>query len=710
MKKKTVVLMLMCAVMELGTVMLPTTVNAASETAAIVSEVVDAVGGEYKLPVANGADISADIESAVKAGYSEVVIPAGNYTMRRQIQLESNMTIKAEGATIKATSGDGTILFTAADHAHTNLKIVGGTWDGNKKTNSAVFRMMNTTGFTLENCIIKGSAGSGLNLTKCKDVTISNTTLSNNAMYGVNVNASKVTFKDSAALDNKKTGFFAQDKSEMNLTFCRANGNTEKGVYFQDCSGKIKNCTVSNNKDEGVTCNTSKVTAVNLAAEGNTNQGLVCADKSDVTVSGATITRNHKHGVQVTGSSKLKMDNAADVLNVSRNNWSGVSVAKKSSLTITGGQFDNNGQSVKTTKEGELGHGIGVYEGSKAVITDITANNNKVCGLSPFGKNVAVSISNSNLSNNGRHGIGGRQNIDLTVKKCTINGNKLHGIMANDKSKMTISDTKANSNGKCGICVGESSKATIKKSTTSSNMQEGIYVYDKSNAKITNCVSASNKKCGITTNENADVKISDTVFEKNKMYGVNIKGGKADIQKCTIKKNKKSGVQIKKSDAGKKKEAAKVSNLSGNKVSANGEYGIYVNASTIDSMQKNTITDHTKCGIGLYKKSTAKKIKKNELSNTKGREVYVEPACKTNVAITPSVVIDKVKKNATKIKGSALKKAEITVTASKNNYTGKAGASGKFTVKTAKLAKGTTITVKAKDTGNNIYKNSIVIR
>lgn len=609
-------------------------------------DVVKGAGG-YNLQVTSGADISQALMDALKAGNDTIVIPAGNYTMSQQVgfqQNNNNVTIKAEGATIKATGNTETIMFATAQYSHSNITIQGGTWDGNNKVTSAVFRMCKTSGFTLKDCTVKGSKKAGVLFQGCENINISNTTMTENGEYGLNLD--------------------------------------------QASKANVKNCTVSANKD----C------------------GILVQDNSALTTSGITVTQNKGHGISVQKKASLTIDKSVGDVKITENDWNGISIIDNGTkASITGGVYNSNGRNPKKSSEGESGHGIGIFKQSEAVIDGVVCNNNKVCGISPFNPGTKVTLTNSEINGNGSHGVGGRNGITISISNCNFSGNKDNGIMANDKSSLTMVGSSVSGSGQHGISIGKNSKGILENVVVAGSKNEGIYVYESSKATIKGGESSSNVKNGITTNNKADVKISGVTVKNNKNYGMNIKGGKADIQKCVVEKNKKSGIQIKKSDAGKK-EASAVKNLSGNTIKSNGQYGIYVNSSKVDSMQKNTISDHKKTGIALYGKSTAKNIKKNKLSNVKGREVYVESGSKSNIATTAVVKINKVKKNAKQVSGTAGKKVSITVVASGKTYAGKSNAKGKFSIKTSKLSKGTEIVVTAKDKGNNTFTNSIVVK
>ena len=378
---------------------------------------------------------------------------------------------------------------------------------------------------------------------------------------------------------------------------------------------------------------------------------------------------------------------------VENNDWSGVSITgKDSKVTIKYGNYSKNGRNPKSSSEGESGHGVGVFSGATLVLKEATMKDNSVCGVSPFGAGTSATIEKCVIQDNGRHGIGGRKSVTLTVKGNTIKDNKNHGIMVNDKSNgKNIENNEISGNKQCGICVGVRSKATVKNNNISKSGQNAIYVYDKSKATITGGKLQSNKECGVVTDKNADVTVKKVNISKNKIYGMNIKGGKAKVQSCTISSNKSSGIQV--------KAKAKVSELSGNKIKNNGEYGIYCKEASVTKIEKNTITGHKKYGIVLYPGSTCKNIKKNTLSNPAApKEIGIQGST-SNVGDVKPVTISTAKKNGTSIKGSAPSNAKVSVKIGKKTYSAKAGGNGSYTIKTAKLKKGT----KLKDGKGNVY-------
>ena len=70
--------------------------------------------------------------------------------------------------------------------------------------------------------------------------------------------------------------------------------------------------------------------------------------------------------------------------------------------------------------------------------------------------------------------------------------------------------------------------------------------------------------------------------------------------------------------------------------------------------------------------------------------------------------VKRVKKNAKKITGKAVKKAKVFAKIGKKTYKATVSAKGKFTIKVKKVKKGTKIKVYVKDTAGNTSKTVTV--
>ena len=540
--------------------------------------------------IKSGQDITDDLNAALAAIKSfntmettTLEIPAGTYYITGQVSvLPSNLYIKAEkGTIIKRTGGSGAMLVTTKQRSNSNITVDGGTWDGNGLVEGAVFSFQNVTGLKLKNCTVKGGKQNGIRLSS-----------------------------SSATLSNIK-----------------AQGNKTNGIYVTDASkATITGVTVSNNSENGITITgkNSKGTITKTIAKANKANGIVFKSSATGSAKQVTVTENKNHGIAIVGAT-VDMTCTSKTKNVvTRNSLNGVSVTHKdSNVKIAYGNYDNNGLNPKQTTDGKIGHGIGVTNATVS-ISNVTANNNKECGISPFDVGTKVSINKTTINNNGRHGIGGRKGIQLTVTNSTIKNNGYHGIMLNDKSTgKKISNTIIEGNKKNGVNIGESSSAILENNTISKN-SIGTYLHTKSKVTVTGGSTSNNKDCGIVSNKNSTVTVSKVEVSGNKNYGVNIQGGTASITSCEIKKNKNAGIWV--------KSKANVSKINSNKLDKNGSYGIYVNNSTVKQLSSNQIVGHTKHGIALYNNSNAPKIQKNKLSNTNAKyEIYVQKS-KANVS------------------------------------------------------------------------------
>ncbi len=688
-------------------------------------------------PVQN-ADAAAVLEAALKevekSGTTEVttiVIPAGTYKWNEAVSLVSNVNIVATGATINASANIDTMLRTVSGRNTSNVTVEGGTWNCGKKAESG-FIFYTGKNITLKNCTVNNGKGNGVRIGDSSITLVEGCTISGNAGSGIYATGNTVisAIKGCTISSNGATGMTASGitVSELSNTVFSGNGEHGLAVYNKAKANNIVGVKAEKNKEHGIAVTgDSQIKIAGATAEGNTKNGVsITGDKSKAVIEGLTTTKNKGTGIAFSkcGESVFKnskvtyngghgvtiSDTVVDMActkqtanTVENNDWSGVSITgKDSKVTIKCGNYSKNGRNPKSSSEGESGHGVGVFSGATLVLKEATMKDNSVCGVSPFGAGTSATIEKCVIQDNGRHGIGGRKSVTLTVKGNTIKDNKNHGIMVNDKSNgKNIENNEISGNKQCGICVGVRSKATVKNNNISKSGQNAIYVYDKSKATITGGKLQSNKECGVVTDKNADVTVKKVNISKNKIYGMNIKGGKAKVQSCTISSNKSSGIQV--------KAKAKVSELSGNKIKNNGEYGIYCKEASVNKIEKNTITGHKKYGIVLYPGSTCKNIKKNTLSNPAApKEIGIQGST-SNVGDVKPVTISTAKKNGTSIKGSAPSNAKVSVKIGKKTYSAKAGGNGSYTIKTAKLKKGTKLKVQATAAGGNtVYAETVV--
>ncbi len=669
--KKRVLVALLCISMGISSqIGVPVAAAAPMEAGQLQEEVFldekGAKASEIKLSVKSGSDISVKLKEAIKeaegnSGTTTITIPSGSYRLGEQIRLKSNINIVATGATITASGSIDSMVRAGETDRIKNASIEGGTWNCNKKTKFG-FVFGAAKNITVKDCKVMNSNGHGLRVAgKSSGVSVDGCTFSGCGQSGIYVDASAVS--------------------------------------------SISKTVISGNKTTGITVTggstLSSLTSTKIHS--NESHGLASYKKSKVSnVSGCTIEANKEHGITVSEAA-LEMNDSKGDNTVKDNNWNGVSITGKTSkVTIKGGNFSHNGRKPKVSSEGESGHGVGVFSGASLELTDATMENNSVCGVSPFGAGTSATIQNCVIQNNGRHGIGGRKSVTLRIKGNLIKNNKNHGIMVNDRCDAKyIENNTISGSQQCGISVGVNSKAMIKNNKILKSKQQGIYVYEKSQATISGGSIQTSKDCGIVTYENANVTIKKVTISKCSNYGMNIKGGKANIQSCNVNNNKNSGIQV--------KLGAKSVVLSNNKINKNGNYGIYCNGSAISKLQKNTVTNHNKYGIVLYDNTTCNGIKNNTLSNPAGvKEISVQNS-KANVGDANPLEISSAKKNSSKITGKAAPKSKVSVKIGGKTYSATANASGNYTINTSKLKKGTKLKVQADiGSGNKIYIEKVI--
>lgn len=565
----------------------PVTTENASKVCGVqeVSRAADA-GGTIELKVRKNADIAktvndaiADVADAGSSKVTTIVIPAGNYRLSAPVKLVAdNLRLVATNATIVGTSSGMYSMLRTNNVKVKNVTVEGGIWDANKK------------------------AGYGVLLYDAANVTIKNCTVKNGTNHGMRTQNSTITLENTTFTASGKSGIYADRKAKLtNVTKCSINSNADTGITLKNGAqiGKMVNCAVSYNKGHGIavynsskiggmtkcTIKSNKESGVYVSSKSSasigkktkiqTNKGsgiCVSQSKSKATVEGVLVTRNGAGGVvfsrcgggkvvdtTVTYNGGHGMTISDSVVNmvctkktgniVEYNDWSGVSITGKSAkVSIKYGSYSHNGLKPKSSSEGESGHGVGVFAGATLDLSNAAIEKNSVCGISPFGNGTTATIKNCTVTNNGRHGVGGRKGVTLKVKGNTIKNNKYHGIMVNDHTNAKyIEKNKISGNKKCGISLGDSSKAVIKNNTISGSREIGIYVYGSSTGDFSSNTISDNKKGGVDIAAGSSITLKKNAFSnpgvmefKNEatanigsLWGITISSAKKNAKKIT---------------------------------------------------------------------------------------------------------------------------------------------------------------------------------
>lgn len=509
----------------------------------------------------------------------------------------------------------------------------------------------------------------------------------------------------------------------------------------------IRNCTLKNALDSNVRVAGGK----NVLLEGitctNTEYGCYFVKSSGINIKDSKV-----FDCEV-GIDMRSMSGTNDIVNceVTKCNRVGMQIKEKpTAVTITGGTCNSNDA------------GISLTTGAKLTMKGVDVSNNRSNGISPVGnksKVTVLDISDCSFNNNGRHGVGAANYVEVTARNSQMNGNTSNGVMLRDycTSKGLVNLT-TNSNTLNGILIqGKSTCSVISGCTAMNNKTNGIMLVDVG-VKLEKITASQNKSCGVyaTSASKKTITIKNSVMKANANHGLYVgdKGALA-VTGTKIQNNKVSGIE---SNGGTIKLTGKDNLISGNKkygvcmratsgakgelkvsgatVTKNGSVGVYFYGNVTGYCEKATITDNlsgitvaeganvkklnsnviknsSQYGIAVYrgtgsKKTTLGQCKSNTLSNPKASYEIIHWSG-TNVPakllVTAPVKIDaKVKAKKKAVTGTVTSGYKVTVSANGKKYSAKSASNnGAYSVKVPALKRGKNVEVRIQDS----YKNTI---
>ncbi|MCD8022674.1 MAG: hypothetical protein LUF30_06795, partial [Lachnospiraceae bacterium] len=145
------------------------------EPAAIASGAYTVSGTTITVSVTSGADISTNVNAALKAATSmgsatkqiTVKVPEGSYKLGSALLIYSYTTLDVTGCTLTSTKTEHNLLQTgdstyntssacAGYGGYTNVTVIGGTWKGNDSNTASLMRFLHATNVTVEGVTLDG--------------------------------------------------------------------------------------------------------------------------------------------------------------------------------------------------------------------------------------------------------------------------------------------------------------------------------------------------------------------------------------------------------------------------------------------------------------------------------------------------------------------------------------------------------------------------
>jgi len=378
------------------------------------------------------------------------------------------------------------------------------------------------------------------------------------------------------------SGIIVESKgAQPTITNCRIHDCKESGLYFTNkASGRIRGCTLDNNRVAGVYVDDGEPTIAECRISGGqlfgirapegtvliedcdireSKYGGVSSDaKAEITMRKCRITGGGRDGLRLFGEAKVYQTKLDDHKN------DGVLVARLGDVLLRDCTITNSGR-------------MGGYIAGTAKIEGCTISGQKDNGIEVASKGGNARIVRTQVSEGGKTGIAvfGKAHIE----NCTITNPQKRGIEVAANAEGVIIRTKVRETGDIGIAVFgkvrvdnqceitnsghyglyvhyEGGTAQVTNTTVSRAEEEGVQCFGT--LVLTDCVVEGNKGSGVKVQRRGDATLRKTRIRKNydvdyeddpekrtktKQAGIWVLG-KATVENCVIEENKFAGITV----------------------------------------------------------------------------------------------------------------------------------------------------------------------
>jgi parallel beta-helix repeat protein len=335
--------------------------------------------------------------------------------------LQGAASATIEGTTISRNGSSGVGLWESSSVDLSNCTVSDNVIAGIRLTDSSEATVIDTK-ITGTKADVDGNYGNGISASKKSRTTVQNSTISNNALWGVRCYESATgTVEKSVIGDNGNAGVVARGSANLVVIGCTIARNAEEGIFAGDSATvEITNnqVTTSRTRPDPSSCCGFGINVIQNAQatiRGNTitqnaNAGIILQESAQAAIQENTISDNTSWGIYAVGSAHASIEDN----------------------TITG---------------------------TKAVQGKVTARGIQ---LSVDGR---TTILRNQITQNSEYGIAVGFAVQVTIQDNTITGNAGSGIklgfsdVPNETLQAEISRNTIQKNGSCGATVAEDEPA-----------------------------------------------------------------------------------------------------------------------------------------------------------------------------------------------------------------------------------------------------------
>ena len=186
--------------------------------------------------------------------------------------------------------------------------------------------------------------------------------------------------------------------------------------------------------------------------------------------------------------------------------------------------------------------GILVQDEAQIELQTVKIAQNMASGI--FARDQArLSLRDVEILENSRYGLEIYGQVQVFAERAWVYGNKMGGVWAAGEGRLELEGSRVEKNLGPGFWIRESAKVRLWEAELRENQGPGLSLRDSGEAQVSASLVFGHGEAGALLSDEAVLYAYGTIFEAN-WKGLEIRGGKAFLEGCTILRNRWDGVVV----------------------------------------------------------------------------------------------------------------------------------------------------------------------
>ena len=355
---------------------------------------------------------------------------------------------------------------------------------------------------TLEDCEIVGASLSGVEITSGARTTLRNCRISQSKQSGIYVwgNAEGL-IEDCEIADNGLSNLSIKQGGSPTVRRCTMRNATQSGVFIYDHGGGLlEDCLII----------------------GSGIAGLALAQHANPTIRRCVIRDGNESGIYAYEQAEGLIE-ACEIFN---NRLAGVSIGEQANPHLRACRIHSGQQS-----------GASIYTQGLGFFEECDIYNNALGGVA-VSRGGNPTLRGCRIHSGQQGGVLAYNDGLGLLEDCAIFGNRYAGVELREGGAMTLRRCRIYDGQTSGIQVSEGGSGLIEACELYGNAVVGVMVMREGSPTLRDCIIRANRQNGVTIEAQGNGSFTDCQIIENQLAGVELKGGGAELLRCTISRNR----------------------------------------------------------------------------------------------------------------------------------------------------------------------------